>query len=512
MRACKNCKKEVKKIRRQISFKQNKLLVIFALALIFAVFSAIDSVSADSSTIYVNDLNGSDDNNGTSWDYAKKSILNATGTVTDGGTINIANGIYTGINNTKITINKNINITGQSKEGTIIDGVKSSWIFIISSGKNVIIQNLTFVNGNASSGGAISNGGSLTVNNCAFTNNTVTNTSNGNAGAIYNTGNALTISNSTFTGNKAGYGGAIVSFGTWTISDCIFTNNIAGIGGAIYNSASSATVNVCTFLSNTASRGGAICNYNILTVNSSNFINNIASMNGGAIWNWNGNSTVQFSRIIGNMAGDTLNDIYNQSGLVSAELNWWGSNEDPSAKVQGLTVSKWLILTVNADPTSIYTSNNSTITADFTHDSNGGVNDPVLGHLPDGIPVSFTTTLGNISNALTLNGKALTTLNAGLNPGIAIIAAKLDNQTPISANITVIKNPKPTYAAVTYTYTQKVPYKKGWYKSWYKKWYKKWYKQGKKWRYYWTSKMKYKWKYGWLYHTITKTGTRYVPV
>ena len=52
----------------------------------------------------------------------KKSIKNATGTVSDGGIVNIADGVYSGENNNNITLDKNMTIQGQSREGTIIDG------------------------------------------------------------------------------------------------------------------------------------------------------------------------------------------------------------------------------------------------------------------------------------------------------------------------------------------------------------------------------------------------------
>lgn len=74
------------------------------------------------------------------------------------------------------------------------------------------------------------------------------------------------------------------------------------------------------------------------------------------------------------------------------------------------------------------------------------------------------------------------------------------------------------YKTVSYSYTVKVPYKKGWYKYWYKvsykKWYKSWYKyRGKwryKWKYQWAVKSKYKWKYGWIYRKETRWGTKNV--
>lgn len=66
------------------------------------------------------------------------------------------------------------------------------------------------------------------------------------------------------------------------------------------------------------------------------------------------------------------------------------------------------------------------------------------------------------------------------------------------------------YGYEAYTYTESVPYKKGWYKKAVKKWYKKSYRIKKKRYYKWVAKTTYKRVYGWLYKTVTKTGYRAV--
>ena len=82
-------------------------LFLISLTVIFSY--GVDNVSATSSgTIYVNGSSGNDAFNGSSWLLAKKSIKNATETVTSDGTVNIANGVYSGDNNTKITVDKNM--------------------------------------------------------------------------------------------------------------------------------------------------------------------------------------------------------------------------------------------------------------------------------------------------------------------------------------------------------------------------------------------------------------------
>ncbi|PKL66731.1 MAG: hypothetical protein CVV28_10055 [Methanobacteriales archaeon HGW-Methanobacteriales-1] len=479
-----------------ISFKMTKTLLpllLLALALVFTM--GINDVSAAGDTIYVNDTGGNDDNDGSDWLTAKKTILNATGTVNTNGIVNIANGQYNGVKNTGININKNMTINGESQTGTIINGTGTNGIFTINPGINVKLNNLTLTNGNNDYGGAIHNYGNLTVTECTFTNNTAT----GDGGAIYNEGN-LTVTSSTFTNNTADLGGAIYNnwaltvtdsdfinntapnnggaiynnysnltvtgstftnntaqdgvlyqgniggaifnnYGNLTVTGSTFNNNIAngaasggGNGGAIINMDGNLTVSCSTFTNNTADLGGAIANYGNLTVTSSTFNNNTASYRGGAIYNSaRGTVTMSFCQIVGN----TQNDIYNSVSYCNAEYNWWGTNfngTDPVAagRVVGATVTKWLVLTITANPTTINNGATSEITADLLHDQNGDYYNPVDGHVPDGIIVTFNTDKGSVGSKTidkeTSNGTATATLNADETVGIAHVNAVTDNQ------------------------------------------------------------------------------------
>ena len=60
-------------------------------------------------------------------------------------------------------------IQGQSREGTILNGSNSAQIFLIKANITVIVMNLTITNGNGSSGGAISNNGTLSLSETSFT-------------------------------------------------------------------------------------------------------------------------------------------------------------------------------------------------------------------------------------------------------------------------------------------------------------------------------------------------------
>jgi hypothetical protein len=470
----------------------DKLLILFFLSFIILItLSAVDAVSPSSPIIYVNCSHGNDSWDGFSWSTAKLSIKNATGTITNGGTVKIANGVYTGVNNTNITIDKNMTITGQSQRGTVIDAQHLSRIFNITTGNNVIIQNLTFTNGNATIVGVIVNNGNLTINNCLLVNNTEIGIysdyhagiiySNGNLtvnkcifannvatygnGAIYNEDGTLIVNSSIFTNNTAYYGvgaisnlgrltvigstftnntssefsgGAISNLGRLTVIGSTFTNNYAPCGGAIDNYQGLGAVNSSIFTNNRAFWGGAIYNSGNLNVSGSSFTDNSA-VYGGAIYN-NGKSTMHFNRFIKNFSSD----IYNTFISCDANYNWWGSNVMPSTeRLVNATVSKWLVLTIKSSSTSIGNYKTSIITADLCHDNTGVYHNPANGHVLNGIKVIFKTTLGTVNSPLyTVNGIVRSTLKSGSVAGVSKVSAAVDNQTA-NASVKVIDTISP---------------------------------------------------------------------
>ena len=291
-------------------------------------------------------------------------------------------------------------IKGQSQTGTIINGT-DNWIFYISEDATITIHNLTLTKGASNAGGAIRNGGTLNTAAVTFNGNTATML----GGAIYNTGTS-TVSSCTFTGNNAPEGGAIFSQGTLTVTDSAFTGNTATNYGGAINNANTLTVTGSIFTNNDAtgnypSEGGAIYNDKIMTLSNSKFTNNNADYGGavynrggtsntpvtissstftgndathlgGAIYNTVGTVNVYFNRIVGNSASQG-SGIYNDGGNAEAPLNWWGDNNGPAGKIQGLSVIKWLIITINTVPISVQTNKTSKITADLRYDNSGTI-------------------------------------------------------------------------------------------------------------------------------------------
>jgi parallel beta-helix repeat protein/predicted outer membrane repeat protein len=334
------------------------------------------------------------------------TIAAAVSAAIDGDTIYIESGTY---NEHDIIIDKNLTLIGQDQINTIIDAQTLGRIFYIR-GYTVTIQSLTLKNGkeNNDFGGAIYNyfNSTLNVTNCNFTQNTAN-----EGGAISNGYSTLTVTNSSFTQNTAKYDGGAISNvdGILTVTESTFTNNSANYGGAIHNYVS--------FDAN---------------IHSSRFQGNSANYGGSA--------------------------IFSSEGAVNAENNWWGSNSDPSGQVSSeygyVDVNPWLVLNLSASPNPLSSNSTSTITADLTRNSNGQ-NTLLNGHLPDGIPVIFTTNLGTLDSggplviANTLNGKATATLNSDYVTGTAHITAQLENQT-ISTDINIMGPVTNTRTVKTY--------------------------------------------------------------
>ena len=164
----------------------------------------------------------------------------------------------------------------------------------------VSFDHCTF-SGNTATGnaGALRTGVNTTINNCVFTNNSVT-ASTALGGAIYVTsfsGNIHNSQNNTFIANSALHGGAIAvaSNGAATLEEgnAFESNTAANMGGAIYaggDSTHSATVSLsgCSFTSNVATdKGGAVNvgDYGTITADDCTFAGNSTTIatgtNGG---------------------------------------------------------------------------------------------------------------------------------------------------------------------------------------------------------------------------------------
>jgi predicted outer membrane repeat protein len=110
----------------------------------------------------------------------------------------------------------------------------------------------------------------------------------------------------------------------------------------------------------------------------------------------------------------------------------------------------WIVMNVTSNKNPLVISEASTITADFTHNSNGQ-DISSQGHIPNGIVTSFSSdSLGSVSpnSAVTTNGKATTTYTAGPNRGITTINVAANNQ---NSNLTLKINDPSIHISVVST-------------------------------------------------------------
>jgi len=161
---------------------------------------------------------------------------------------------------------------------------------------------------NTTVGGAIANSGALTVTTGALTDNGA---SGGGSGALLNTVSGVaTVISSTLSGNSGSQGGAINNGGALTVTtSALAHNSTATIGGAIANTYTGAlTVISSTVADNTANNdGGAIDNVGRADMRASTLARNGVSSDGGggggAIRNDRGATlTVTNSTLTGNHA------------------------------------------------------------------------------------------------------------------------------------------------------------------------------------------------------------------
>ncbi|BDZ71299.1 DUF1565 domain-containing protein [Methanobacterium petrolearium] len=146
---------------------------------------------------------------------------------------------------------------------------------------------------------------------------------------------------------------------------------------------------------------------------------------------------------------------------MDATLNWWGSNEDPSSQFYGSNIlyDPWIVLTINADPATIYNTQRSTITANLLYDSRSltDPNNPAYYHAPElgcvpDTPVTFDAdSLGDLTpskphNTTVPSGQNVTVVFTALNSGVSEVNATVDDET-VKTSINIIPQIEDVYVA-----------------------------------------------------------------
>jgi predicted outer membrane repeat protein len=297
------------------------------------------------------------------------------------------NGQTISLTSGELLIKKNLTITGPGADQLSISGNHLSRVFEVASGVTDALSGMTISNGQASSGGSgILNSGTLTVNNCSLSNNSVGGIANepggaltlngcmlsGNSalsgGGIYNYGNAtLTVSNSTVVQNTAtGDGGGIFNEGKVTISGCTLAGNKAStLGGGIYSSGRGSTLTITgsSLLGNSASSAGGgifVEGSGTLSISGSTLSGNSA-VNGGGIDLYSGAATVSGCTLTANSA-TYGGGIYDYTGTLTVSGSTLGGSNPADANVASAAGGGIYISTPHAiwTPTVII-ENSSTI-------------------------------------------------------------------------------------------------------------------------------------------------------
>lgn len=220
--------------------------------------------------------------------------------------------VVVNINNLRFTGGNGVGATNTGRGGAIYN-----------VGGTMVITNSILTGNTAANGGAINNAAStgpavnanLTIINCAITNNS--STSSGAAMQNFST-STLNLRNSTVSGNtttSTGIAGAFQANGTVTITNSTFSGNTAstGTGGGVYYNGSSLIMTNTTIVGNSSGTGGGGL-HRTGTNPTLVMRNSIVANNTGATANPDALGIVssQGNNIIGNTAGS--------SGWIASDL------------------------------------------------------------------------------------------------------------------------------------------------------------------------------------------------
>jgi hypothetical protein len=329
--------------------KRSRRIICVAAVTLFAIVPA----AIASNNWYVDGKHGNDNNNCRSRQHACQTISNAISLTLPGDSIFVAPATY----HEGLFIPFNLNIIGSGAKTTIIDGGGISQVAVVGSEPRVpvVLSRMTFRNGGgqADGGGIYNCFGTLTVIDSIITNNKIRSGggSDGYGAGIYNCpSSTLTLINTTISDNSALVGGAICNGGMLTIKNSTFSGNVARQreGGAIANYGTLIITNN-TFSGNTArsskigSRAGGILNGGLfqssgtLVINNSTFSGNVASEGeAGGIFNVEGSTVVLQNSIVanntgGNCHGAVTSNRFNLSSDNTCNFDSTGdlNNTDP---------------------------------------------------------------------------------------------------------------------------------------------------------------------------------------
>lgn len=213
------------------------------------------------------------------------TIQEGLNAASDGDTVLVAPGVYTGPGNRNLTFGGvSAVVRGiASRDETVIDCEGSGRGFYIGGGAAPAIENLMVTNGDTISGGGMYlEGTSPTLRNVRFVDNASVDGGGGlysrngspiledvlfddNTAAVQGAGmlcvnSAASLTDVVFFRNATqGSGGGMASmFSSPALSGCVFRRNSSVWGGALYCGDSHPSITSCTFVENEGAQGGSI--------------------------------------------------------------------------------------------------------------------------------------------------------------------------------------------------------------------------------------------------------------
>ena len=316
---------------------------------------------------------------------------------------------------------------------SIFSSNKASEAGAIYAVRDLTIENSQFSNNKITrKGGALSvGGGNAIITNSLFE------LHNGadEGGCIFIYDACVYVNNTQFISNKAkSYGGAIDNGGQLTIENSLFNNNLAYGAGSIDNGGLLNIIN-SNFTNNKVTKnGGAIDNKGNMNVTGSIFENNIAEGDGGAIIARR-NTLVSHSSIVNNYDSNGYAIFNSTWDNVSVNNNWWGSNNPDFDKLLNFNTSddfNWILMNFS-NSTKLIQDKSAEIIVTFNEviDKEGSV---LKLELCEKLPI-FKVVLSNGDVLSVKNGNLATTISI---PKINVLKATCDNE---SISLTVGINP-----------------------------------------------------------------------
>jgi len=222
----------------------------------------------------------------------------------------------------ELEIHTNLTIQGPGATNLAISGGNQFRVFEVGERCTVTLQGLTIENGTGITapsssiyqfdgiGGAVINFGTLTVSGCTVSGSTAS-AASAYGGGIFNADEGtLVVTGSTFSGDSAARGGGIFNVGTATITGSTLSGDSATRGGAIYNNGVMVLTNDIV-TDNRAYSGGGIYNLRAMTLTNDEVTNNTATDSGGGIFNETTGTLLLISSDVSGNQQAHGKDIYN---------------------------------------------------------------------------------------------------------------------------------------------------------------------------------------------------------